>query len=97
MYPIGQYLTFFLMFFILLAQGYGTFIGAKFDAAGFTKSYLGIPVFLIFYFGYKFVKKTKLVPLEEMDYETENYMSMGFENYRHEKLTVKERLKSFFA
>ncbi|OMJ27093.1 Lysine-specific permease [Smittium culicis] len=97
MYPIGQYLTFFLMFFILLAQGYGTFIGAKFDAAGFTKSYLGIPVFLIFYFGYKFVKKTKLVPLEEMDYETENYMSMGFENYRHVKLTVKERLKSFFA
>lgn len=39
-----------------------------FDVATFVTTYLPIPVFCIILLGYKFTKKTKLVPLLEMDF-----------------------------
>lgn len=32
----------------------------------FISSYINLPIFAILYFGYKFIKKTKIVPLKEM-------------------------------
>ncbi|PVV02234.1 hypothetical protein BB560_003317 [Smittium megazygosporum] len=96
-YPYGQLFSFFFLIFILFAQGYSTFIGGPFDAVGFVQAYLGIPIFLILWLGYKFTIKTKMIPLEEIDYETENYLSLGFENYRKKNNTVKEFFKSLFS
>ncbi|OMJ26794.1 Lysine-specific permease [Smittium culicis] len=97
LYPFGHYFSFFVIFFILFAQGNGSFFQVKFDIEKFVQSYMGIPIFLVFYLGYKFTKKTKLVPLIEIDYETDNYISLGFNNYRHDKNSFVETIKTFLS
>ena len=32
----------------------------------FISSYINIPLFIVLYFGYKFTKKTKIIPLKEI-------------------------------
>ncbi|KAF4615868.1 hypothetical protein G7Y89_g15247 [Cudoniella acicularis] len=51
---------------LLFTGGYTTFIHREWDNETFISSYLNIPLILIFYFGYKWWKKTKIVSLEEM-------------------------------
>ncbi|PVV04455.1 hypothetical protein BB560_001047 [Smittium megazygosporum] len=95
-YPFGQLFSFILLSFIVLAQGYYTFIGGPFDASGFFQTYIGLPIFFGMWFLYKIIKKSKVIKLKEIDYETENYIYLGFENHRHEKTSFKETLLSFF-
>ncbi|PVU87399.1 hypothetical protein BB561_006355, partial [Smittium simulii] len=42
------------------AQGYQTFIGSKFNASGFFQAYIGVPIFLLLWAGYKLAKRSKL-------------------------------------
>lgn len=64
-FPFGPIFSFALCFFVLLAQNYQAFIGDDINWASVIAAYLGIPFFLIMWLGYKFIKKTKVVPLEE--------------------------------
>ncbi|PVV02891.1 hypothetical protein BB560_002645 [Smittium megazygosporum] len=96
-YPFGQFFSFILLVFIALAQGYYTFIGAPFDASGFFQTYIGIPIYFVMWLSYKLIKRTKMVNLRDIDYETENYISLGFENHRHENNTFKSKIKSLFS
>jgi lysine-specific permease len=66
-FPFAPVFALGLCLAIILAQefavptqnfNWGTFIG----------TYIGIPVFIALYLGYKFYKKTKLVPLEKCDF-----------------------------
>ncbi|KAK5045760.1 hypothetical protein LTR84_008852 [Exophiala bonariae] len=56
-----------LVFFIViyLTNGYKIFIHGHWDEETFVSSYLNPPVIVALYFIYKYVKKTKLVPLTE--------------------------------
>lgn len=36
------------------------------DTETFVSSYINIPIILCLYFGYKFAKKTKIIPLEDI-------------------------------
>lgn len=65
LFPFGPIFSFALCFFVLLAQNYQAFIGDDINWASVIAAYLGIPFFLIMWLGYKFIKKTKVVPLEE--------------------------------
>lgn len=38
----------------------------RWDTETFISAYLDIPIILIFYFGFKLIKKTKIVPLDEV-------------------------------
>lgn len=51
---------------IIFFSGWTSFHG-KFDVSSFLSSYINIPYALALYFGYKFVKRTKIVPYETMD------------------------------
>ncbi|MCK1994964.1 amino acid permease [Peribacillus muralis] len=64
-FPFGPIFSFALCFFVLLAQNYQAFLGDHINWAGVMAAYLGIPFFLVMWLGYKFVKKTKVIPLEE--------------------------------
>ncbi|TDL85413.1 amino acid permease [Vibrio vulnificus] len=64
-FPFGPIFSFVLCFFVLLAQNYQAFIGGDINWASVIAAYLGIPFFLIMWLGYKFIKKTKVIPLEE--------------------------------
>lgn len=64
-FPFGPIFSFVLCFFVLLAQNYQAFLGDGINWASVIAAYLGIPFFLIMWLGYKFIKKTKVIPLEE--------------------------------
>ncbi|PVU87400.1 hypothetical protein BB561_006358 [Smittium simulii] len=95
-HPFGSVFSFVLLLFIILTQGYETVIGIKSATSGFFQAYIGIPVFILLWVGYKIINRTKLVPLYRIDLETDNYVSLGFENFRYKTKTVKEKLLSLF-
>lgn len=51
---------------LLITGGFKTFIRGQWDDESFVSSYINIPLFAILYFGYKFVRGTKNVPLEDI-------------------------------
>lgn len=70
-YPFGPIFTLILCTVIVLGQGYSIFASGSIHWADVIATYLGIPVFLILWLSYKFIKKTKVVPLHECDFEYE--------------------------
>ncbi|KAH0421540.1 amino acid permease [Colletotrichum camelliae] len=56
----------FMCITILLTSGFEVFTKGNWSASGFVSSYLDIPLVLGAYLIYKFVKKTKIVPLENI-------------------------------
>ncbi|WP_285769136.1 amino acid permease [Peribacillus sp. SI8-4] len=64
-FPFGPIFSFALCFFVLLAQNYQAFLGDHINWAGVMAAYLGIPFFLVMWLGYKFIRKTKVIPLDK--------------------------------
>ncbi|KAH9908949.1 amino acid permease/ SLC12A domain-containing protein [Xylariomycetidae sp. FL2044] len=67
--PLQPYMawTSLIMFaLILLTGGYVTFIDGRWSTETFFSSYFNIPLILALYFGYKFVRKSKVVALEDV-------------------------------
>ncbi|WP_026676254.1 amino acid permease [Fictibacillus gelatini] len=71
-FPFGPLFSFILCLFVVLGQNYGAFTGGKIDWYGVAVSYIGLPLFIIAWLAYKWIKKTKIVPLEKCDFSSEN-------------------------
>ncbi|WP_042355461.1 amino acid permease [Bacillus rubiinfantis] len=69
LFPFGPLFAFAVCAFVILGQNYSAFIGDHIDWNGVLVSYIGLPLFLILWLGHKFVKKTKVIPLEKCDLE----------------------------
>jgi lysine-specific permease len=67
LFPFGPLLAFALCIIIIFGQNYNAFLGDTIDWNGVLVSYIGLPLFLILWLGYKFAYKTRIVPLEECD------------------------------
>ncbi|WP_066366145.1 amino acid permease [Neobacillus fumarioli] len=68
-YPFGPLLALIMCLFIILGQNYQAFTSGKIDWYGIAVSYIGLPIFLITWFGYKYVKKTKIIPLGQCAFD----------------------------
>ncbi|USG64678.1 amino acid permease [Brevibacillus ruminantium] len=66
-FPFGPILAFIICLFVVLGQNYTAFTGDSIDWNGVLVSYIGLPLFLAVWLGYKFTMKTKLVPLQDVD------------------------------
>lgn len=66
-FPFGPIFAFALCIFVTLGQNYMAFLGTELDWNGIIASYIGIPIFLSLFLGYKIIKKTKLIPLKEVN------------------------------
>ncbi|RDW61549.1 amino acid transporter-like protein [Coleophoma crateriformis] len=64
--PYTTWVSLVLFVVLLFTGGYATFIHGNWSNETFISSYLNIPIILILYFGYKYIAKTKVVPLAEM-------------------------------
>lgn len=64
-YPFGPVFAFVLCSFIIIGQNYSAFTGDTIDWNGILVSYIGLPMFILLWLGYKFVKKTKVIPLQQ--------------------------------
>ncbi|GAP87560.1 putative amino acid permease [Rosellinia necatrix] len=68
--PMQPFLAYFALCFCVLVaffNGFDAFFPGKFSAKTFVPPYIDVPIFFALFFGYKLVKKTKMVPLGEMD------------------------------
>ncbi|MDQ6599152.1 amino acid permease [Bacillus salipaludis] len=67
LFPFGPIFAFVVCGFVVLGQNYSAFTGDHIDWNGVLVSYIGLPLFIILWLGYKFTKKTKLIPLDKCD------------------------------
>jgi len=68
LFPFGPIFAFVLCAIVILGQNYSAFLGGKIDWNGILVSYIGLPLFIIIWLGYKIVKKSKVIPLQECDF-----------------------------
>jgi lysine-specific permease len=68
-YPFGPIFAFVLCAIVILGQNYPAFIGGHIDWQGVLVSYIGLPLFIFLWIGYKWTKKTKVIPLEKCELE----------------------------
>lgn len=66
-YPFGPLFALTICLIVVLGQNYTAFTGGAIDWYGVLVSYIGIPLFLLLWIGYKIKYKTRLLPLEECD------------------------------
>ncbi|WP_139796304.1 amino acid permease [Sporomusa malonica] len=66
-FPFGPLFALALCFIVIVGQNYNAFLGESIDWYGVAVSYIGIPIFVAAYLGYKYSRKTKLIPLDQVD------------------------------
>lgn len=71
-FPFGPILAFAICLFVTVGQNYTAFLGGEIDWNGIMVSYIGIPLFLALWLGYKIKNKTKMVPLKECNFNLED-------------------------
>ncbi|APA08310.1 hypothetical protein sscle_03g030800 [Sclerotinia sclerotiorum 1980 UF-70] len=64
--PYAAWIAFISFSVLLLTGGYSVFIKDHWATETFVSSYINIPLVLSLYFGYKYKKGTKLIPLSEI-------------------------------
>jgi lysine-specific permease len=70
LFPFGPLFALVLCVFVILGQDMALFSGHV-SWYGLLVSYVGLPFFLILWFGYKWIHKTKMVPLKACRFELE--------------------------
>lgn len=71
--PFQPYLTYYGLFMtslILFFNGWAVFIHGNWDTATFITSYIPLLLFVVLYFGYRFIFGAKLINVEDMDFVT---------------------------
>lgn len=71
LFPIGPLFALGVCLVVIFGQNYEAFTGGSIDWLGAISAYIGLPLFFVLWLGYKFIKKTKVIPLEECDFTTE--------------------------
>ncbi|KQL55454.1 gamma-aminobutyrate permease [Heyndrickxia shackletonii] len=70
-FPFGPILATVMCLIATLGTNYSAFLGSKIDWYGILVSYIGLPLFLAGYIGYKVIMKSKIVPLKDADFSRE--------------------------
>lgn len=68
-FPVGPIIALVLCVIVILGQGISYIADGVVDWQGMVAAYIGIPLFLGLWLGYKTKNKTKVIPLEEVDLE----------------------------
>lgn len=67
-FPLGPIFAFVLCLTITLGQNYQAFLQDRIDWYGVTATYIGIPLFLIIWFGYKLTRGTRVIKYKDMEF-----------------------------
>ncbi len=68
-YPYSTLCVMTLCLVIIAGQNYKGLMASQIDWRIILVSYIGVPIFLILWLGYKLIHKTKLVPWQECNFE----------------------------
>lgn len=89
-YPYGTWFVIVINSFLVVIAGYGVFIGG-FHVVDFVVNYVVVAVFVVLFCGWKVIKRTKLVPLAEIDLRSgrrEILSRVDYEGDEEEKKSV---------
>ncbi|HCW47549.1 MAG TPA: lysine transporter [Erwiniaceae bacterium] len=67
-FPLGPIFAFVLCLIITLGQNYQAFLADTIDWYGVAATYIGIPLFLLIWFGYKLARRTRFVRYKDMEF-----------------------------
>ncbi len=70
LFPFGPIFAFILCLVVVLGQNYSAFMGGTIDWYGVVVSYIGLPLFLALWIGYKIKHKTKVIKLTDCDFKS---------------------------
>ncbi|TCS93259.1 amino acid permease [Hazenella coriacea] len=70
-FPFGPIFAFILCLIVILGQNTSAFVGDSILWYEILVSYIGLPIFLLLWFGYKLVKRTQVIPLQDCDLNPE--------------------------
>jgi len=65
LFPVGPLLAFALLVLVIAGQNYEAVLAGR--SMEVLSSYIGLPVFIILWMAHRFITKSKMVPLLEMD------------------------------
>ncbi|KAJ6075717.1 hypothetical protein N7499_007698 [Penicillium canescens] len=68
--PFQPFMAYFAMIFsstVAFFNGFDAFFPGHFSAKSFIPPYIDIPIFAMLFLGYKFIKRTRIVRIEDMD------------------------------
>ncbi|MFD1557722.1 amino acid permease [Paraburkholderia silviterrae] len=68
-FPIGPIFAFAVCLVVMLGQDYQAFMANKIDWPSVLATYIGIPLFVAMWLGYRIVKKSRFIAYGEMDIE----------------------------
>ena len=68
LFPLGPVFAFVLCLLITLGQNYQAFMADTIDWYGVAATYIGIPLFLVIWLGYKWTRGTRFVKYHEMEF-----------------------------
>ncbi|WP_420177699.1 amino acid permease [Kerstersia gyiorum] len=68
LFPFGPIFAFVLCLIITLGQNYEAFLNDQIDWLGVVATYIGLPLFLLIWLGYRLVKGGRFVRLDEMTF-----------------------------
>ena len=93
--PYGAYFALFFCCLLALIKNFTVFLNHKFDHENFITGYIGLPIFFICYFGFKWWKKTRIIPPLEVDlYTFKAAIDQEEEDGKIEDEKLQERLKN---
>jgi len=72
-FPFGPIFAFILCLIITLGQNYHAFTQDRIDWGGVVATYIGLPVFLLIWLGYRLVKGSRIVDYKDMQVKAEPY------------------------
>ncbi|ASI34217.1 gamma-aminobutyrate permease [Exiguobacterium sp. N4-1P] len=67
-FPFGPLFAFGLCFLVIVGQNYAAFLADQIDWVGIAATYIGIPLFLVFWLGHKVKHRTSVVRYDEMEF-----------------------------
>ena len=69
LFPFGTIVAFVICFVVMVGQGYSLIQAGEVDWYGLAATYIGLPLFLIIYAGYKIKYRTRVIPLKECSFD----------------------------
>jgi amino acid permease len=95
-FPFSPIFAIVLTVLIVLAQGYGAFY-PQWDVTTFFIDYIGIAPFILTYAGYKIVRRSRVVPLGEVDLDTGRYIPTAQDEIDNENDLHRPWYKKMFS
>lgn len=69
-FPFGPIFAFILCMIVIVGQNLSVYSDGHIDWYGLIATYISVPLFLAIWLGYKYKKRTKVIPLMECDLQT---------------------------